>query len=85
MRRGVAPTALLLDGNTFLSENAGVSKSSSSAYDMEAMTGLLADHGVPSHRIARGTPFRPVEVHERIGRPEYKVLSGTGRVIMVER
>ena len=86
MRRGVAPTALLLDADTFTSEGGGASKGLGSAgYDMEAMTGLLADCGVPSHRVAQGMPFQPVEVHERIGRPEYKVLSGTGRVILVDR
>ena len=86
MRRGVAPTALLLDADTFTSEGGGASKGLGSAgYDMEAMTGLLADFGVPSHRVAQGLPFQPVEVHERIGRPEYKVLSGTGRVILVDR
>jgi hypothetical protein len=29
-------------------------------------------------------PFMPIFEHKRIGRPEYKVLSGTGRVIAVE-
>jgi hypothetical protein len=74
MRRGVAPTAVLLDPNTFGGQG-----------NVEALAKLLADLGVPSHRIACGMPFRPVMAHKRIGRPEFKVLSGTGRVIRVEQ
>ncbi len=73
MRRGVAPTVVLLDPVSFGGEG-----------NMDAFTGLLADLGIPSHRIAKGMPFRPIAKHKRIGRPEYKVLSGTGRVIVVE-
>jgi uncharacterized protein (DUF58 family) len=72
MRRGVAPTALLLDPNTFGGQG-----------NVEAMVSLLADFNIPSERIVQGTPFQPVFEHERIGRPELKVLSGTGRVIVV--
>jgi uncharacterized protein (DUF58 family) len=72
MRRGVAPTAVLLDPNTFGGQG-----------DVEALAGLLADFGIPSQRIVQGTPFQPVFEHERIGRPELKVLRGTGRVIVV--
>jgi uncharacterized protein (DUF58 family) len=73
MRRGVTPTVVLLDPVSFGGEG-----------NVDAMAGLLADFGVPSHRIVKGTPFTPVVRHKRIGRPEYKVLSGTGRVIVVE-
>jgi uncharacterized protein (DUF58 family) len=72
MRRGVAPTALLLDPNTFGGQG-----------DVDAITGLLADFGIPSERIVQGMPFQPVFEHERVGRPELKVLRGTGRVIVV--
>jgi hypothetical protein len=50
---------------------------------VEAMVDLLADLGVPSHRIVQGMPFQPVTEHKRTGRPELKVLHGTGRVIAV--
>jgi uncharacterized protein (DUF58 family) len=73
MHRGVAPSVLLLDPVSFGGQG-----------NPEAITGLLADLGVPVHRIAQGMAFRPVFEHERSGRPEYKVLSGTGRVIVVE-
>ena len=46
--------------------------------------GLLAELGITSHLIPKDMPFRPIAEHKRIGRPEYKVLSGTGRVIVVE-
>ncbi len=73
MRRGVTPTVILLDPASFGGEG-----------NAEALTGLLADLGVSSHRIVKGTPFKPIVRHKRIGRPEYKVLPGTGRVIVVD-
>ncbi|MGD8464427.1 MAG: DUF58 domain-containing protein [Anaerolineae bacterium] len=73
MRRGVAPTVLLLDPVSFGGEG-----------NPEALTHLLANLGIPSHRISKGMPFEPVIRHKRVGRPEYKVLYGTGRVIPVE-
>jgi len=73
MRRGVAPTVVLLDPVSFGSKG-----------NADAMAGVLADLGVPSHRIVKGMPFQPVVEHKRIGRPEFKVLRGTGRVIVVE-
>jgi uncharacterized protein (DUF58 family) len=74
MRRGVAPTVVLLDPVSFGGQG-----------NPDALTGVLADLGVPSHRIVKGTPFKPILTHKRIGRPEYRVLPGTGRVIPVER
>ncbi len=74
MRRGIAPTVLLLDPETFGGEG-----------NVAAIRGALADLGVPSHTVAKGMPFEPVSEHKRIGRPEYKVLRGTGRVIVVEQ
>lgn len=73
MRRGVAPTVLLLDPVSFGGEG-----------NPHAIRGLLADLGIPSHPITKGMPFEPIVEHKRIGRPEYKVLRGTGRVVAVE-
>jgi uncharacterized protein (DUF58 family) len=73
MRRGIAPAVLLLDPETFGGKG-----------NVGAIRGLLAEIGVPSHLVAKGMPFEPVLEHRRIGRPEYKVLRGTGRVIAVE-
>ena len=73
MRRGVAPTVLLLDPSTFGGEG-----------DAAPLIKLLADLGVPAERIVQGMPFRPVVEHRPRGRPELKVLSGTGRVIAVD-
>ncbi|MGD2205837.1 MAG: DUF58 domain-containing protein [Anaerolineae bacterium] len=81
MRRGVAPTVLLLDPDSFREEGqAGKDRN-----NVEAMIGLLAELGVPSHRISKGMPFTPVVEHEQRGPPELKVLPGTGRVIVVDR
>jgi uncharacterized protein (DUF58 family) len=73
MRRGVTPTVLLLDPLSFGGQG-----------NADALAGLLANLGVPSHRIVKGMPFKPIVEHKRIGRPEYKVLSATGRVIAVK-
>jgi uncharacterized protein (DUF58 family) len=74
MRRGIAPVVLLLDPVSFGGTGSVV-----------AVRDLLAQLGVPSHVITKGMPFRPVVEHRRIGRPEYRVLPATGRVIAVER
>jgi uncharacterized protein (DUF58 family) len=73
MRRGVAPTAWLLDPVSFGGQG-----------NVNAMAGMLADFGVASHRIVRGQPFKPVAEHKRTGRPEYRVLGATGRVVPLE-
>ena len=73
MRRGVTPAVVLLDPVSFGGNG-----------NVDALVGLLADLGVSSHRIVKGTPFEPIVRHKRIGRPEYKVLAGTGRVVAVE-
>ncbi len=73
MRRGVAPVVILLDPQSFGGRG-----------DQGGVSALLADLGVPSHRVAKGMPFQPVSRHKRLGRPEYKVLSGTGRVIPLD-
>ena len=74
MRRGVTPTVVLLDPVSFGGQG-----------NVGALAELLADLGISSHLIPKGMPFRPVAEHKRIGRPEYKVLPGTGRVIVVEQ
>ena len=74
MRRGIAPAVLLLDPTTF-----------GGTGNVDAMRGLLAQLGVPSNVIAKGMPFKPIVQHRRIGRPEYRVLPATGRIIAVER
>ena len=73
MRRGVAPTALLLDPESFGGQG-----------DIEAMSGQLAEFGVSSHLLSRDLPFSPVYERQRTGRPEYRVLGATGRVVVVE-
>lgn len=73
MRRGIAPAVLLLDPESFGGSGNAI-----------AMRSLLADVGVPAHIILQGMSFAPVAAHKRIGRPEYRVLPGTGRVIAVE-
>jgi uncharacterized protein (DUF58 family) len=73
MRRGVAPTVVLLDPVSF-----------GGTGNVDGMRALLADLGIPSHSVAKGMPFRPTVEYKRIGRPEYRVLPATGRVVAVE-
>jgi uncharacterized protein (DUF58 family) len=81
MRRGVAPTALLLDADSFQAEPDPAQEPKR----WEALVGLLAEMGVPSHPIAKGMPFKPIVEHGRTGPPELRVLPGFGRVIVVDR
>ena len=74
MRRGIAPAVLLLDPVSF-----------GGAGNVGSLRGLLAQLGIPSHVIAKGMPFKPIVEHRRIGRPEYRVLPATGRIIAVEQ
>jgi uncharacterized protein (DUF58 family) len=74
MRRGVAPSVVLLDPVSF-----------GGSGDADALIRLLADLGVPADRIVQGMPFTPIAQHKRIGRPEYRVLTATGRVIVVDQ
>jgi uncharacterized protein (DUF58 family) len=78
-RQGNAPAALILDAATF---EAGESV----AGDGEALIGLrglLAEHGVPTHRIDQSFVFRPLVAITRT-RTELRTLSATGRVVAVE-
>ncbi|MBC7255832.1 MAG: DUF58 domain-containing protein [Chloroflexi bacterium] len=70
LRRGIHPTAILLDAQTFGAD-----------VDLRGIRNALADLGVPSHTIGKGFRFQQI-VQRRHQRPEYKVL-GTGRVIVV--
>jgi uncharacterized protein (DUF58 family) len=79
MRRGVAPSAILLDARSF-----GSDAEPEREDPVTTIAGLLANLGVPSHRISKGMPFQPVVEHKPTGRPRLKVLSGTGRVIVVD-
>jgi uncharacterized protein (DUF58 family) len=83
MRRGVAPTVLLLDADSFC-KGKDPPDPGSKGQALDAMSGLLADFGIPTHRIVQGMPFQPITQYKRTGRPELKVLPGTGRVIAVE-
>jgi len=74
MRRGVAPTVVLLDPVSF-----------GGTGNTGTLIRLLADLGVPTDRIVQGMPFTPIAQHKRIGRPEYKVLTATGRVLVVDQ
>ncbi len=76
IRRGNAPTAVLLDATTF-DPPAGDTAA------LAGLRGLLAEQRVPSIVVAQGFPFRPVERLRR-RREEMKVLAGTGRVIPVQ-
>jgi uncharacterized protein (DUF58 family) len=82
MRRGVTPTVVLIDAQTFGQRTTGMN---SLNWRVEEMAAMLANLGVTSHRIVQGMPFRPIVEPERIGRPEFRVLRGTGRVIPIER
>jgi hypothetical protein len=81
MRRGIAPTVLLLDASTF-EDGQGPERG---ANHCSRMVSLLSEQGVPSYPITKGMPFKPVVEHKRTGPPEFKVLPGFGRVIAVER
>ncbi len=76
MARGNAPTAVLLDASTF----------DPPCGDSAALLGLrdlLARQRIPSHVLAQGFPFRPVERIRR-SRRELRTLPGFGRVVPVE-
>lgn len=73
LRRGVAPTVLLLDPASF----GGVG-------GVGGMTALLADLGVPFHVITHDLLDRPEAQPGQEGRWEWRVL-GTGRAVAVRR
>lgn len=76
-RKGNAPAALLLEGESFLPgarEEPGASAS---------LRNLLVEQGVPTHLIDRSFVFRPLFKITRT-KTELRTLSATGRVIVVE-
>lgn len=79
MRRGVSPAVIILDPQSFGKVHPAEQQANSAA-----MIGLLADLGIPAHQVTKGMPFVPIRRHRRIGRPEYKTLSGTGRVLAIQ-
>ena len=75
--RGNAPTAVLLDAATF---DAGQPRIDGAG--LLGLRDLLARQRIPSHVLAQGFPFRPVERIRR-QRRELKTLPGFGRVVAV--
>lgn len=76
--RGLSLAVILLDAGSF--SHGG--KDADAARRLGALRGLLAEHEVSSHVIAKGFPFRPLIKYRR-RRTEYKVLA-TGRVVPYE-
>jgi hypothetical protein len=77
-RRGIAASAILLDGGSFSVESSGPHPGG-----LATLRSALADQGVPSHVISQGFPFSPMIRHRRT-RVVQKVLWGTGRVVTME-
>jgi uncharacterized protein (DUF58 family) len=74
LRRGVAPTAILLDPASFGGQG-----------DLSPVRGMLAGLGIPAHVIAQGYPFRPSPcTHRQGGTWEFRVTP-LGRVIVTQR
>jgi uncharacterized protein (DUF58 family) len=74
LRRGVAPTAILLDPASFGGQGG-----------LSPVRGMLAGLGVPVHVIAQGYPFRPSpRTQRRAGMWEFRVTP-LGRVVVVRR
>jgi hypothetical protein len=74
LRRGVAPTAILLDPASFGGQG-----------DLSPVRSMLAGLGIPAHVIAQGYPFRPSpRTHRQGGTWEFRVTP-LGRVIVMQR
>jgi uncharacterized protein (DUF58 family) len=74
LRRGAAPTAILLDPASF-----------GGSGHLSPVRSMLAGLGIPAHVIARGYPFRPSpRTHRPGGTWEFRTTA-TGRVIVVQR
>jgi uncharacterized protein (DUF58 family) len=76
--RGNAPTAVLLDAATF---DGGRPRTADAG--MLGLRDLLARQRIPSHVLAQGFPFRPVERIRR-QRRALKTLPGFGRVVATD-
>lgn len=74
LRRGVAPTAILLDPASFGGEG-----------DTSVVRGMLARLGIPAHLVVQGYPFRPLSrTRQEGGAWEFKITA-TGRAIVTQR
>ncbi|MBL7065184.1 MAG: DUF58 domain-containing protein [Anaerolineae bacterium] len=74
LRRGVAPTAVLLDPASFGGQG-----------DLSPVRGMLAGLGIPAHVIAQGYPFRlSPRTHRQDGTWKFRTTA-TGRVVVVQR
>jgi len=74
LRRGVAPTAILLDPASFGGQG-----------DLSPVRGMLAGLGIPAHVIVQGYPFRPSpRTRRQAGAWEFRVTP-LGRVVVVRR
>lgn len=74
LRRGVAPTAILLDPASFGGEE-----------DLSPVRSILAKLGIPAHVIAQGYPFRPSpRTRRQAGAWEFRVTP-LGRAVVVRR
>ena len=76
--RGNAPTAVLLDAATF-----DVGQPRTDGAGLLGLRDLLARQRIPSHVLAQGFPFRPVERIRR-QRRELRTLPGFGRVVAMD-
>jgi uncharacterized protein (DUF58 family) len=76
MARGNAPAAILVDSTTF-------DPPLGSDTALLGLRSLLAQQRIPSHIVARGFPFEPIDRIRR-QRRELKTLGGFGRVIGVD-
>lgn len=74
LRRGVAPTAILLDPASFGGQG-----------NLSVVRSMLAGLGIPAHLIYQGHPFRlSPRTRQRAGRWEFRTTA-TGRVVVVQR
>jgi len=74
LRRGVAPTAILLDPASFGGQG-----------DLSPVRSMLAGLGIPAHVIVQGYAFRPSpRTRRRAGTWEFRVTP-LGRVVVVRR
>jgi uncharacterized protein (DUF58 family) len=78
-RTGIAPTVVLIDPASFVTQPPPTSERSS-----EGLRALLAKAGVPAHIIRQGYPFRPLVPTKRRGHWVFKT-SPLGRAVVVQR
>ena len=81
-RRGIAPTVVLVDPDSFVDVDAP--RAPTPVPRVQAAREFLADAGITVHVITQGYPFRYVTQPERRGHWEFKVTP-MGRAIVVRR